>query len=375
VASVAHRKWNNKDGTSGESHRVQFIDAGGKRRRRDFSSKKAAMAFLSNLSDNPVPQRMSLGNTFEDAMEAYLEACSSGRDGGAPLEALTLREYRRRLTQHILPHLGPIPVAKLTQDTMRDLRDKLAASGLARGSARKHLFLAKSVVRHAVYLGWLRVDPTTEIVIRADRRREGPGATQVEIHTREEMAAILKAAESMRPRYHTMIHTLVFCGLRMSELRGLPADGVDLEARTLKVYQRADMDGVIGPPKSQHGYRTLDLPDGVTQLLATWLGERVEGLAFPTDSGLPISHSNLSNRMWRPVQIKAGVTILNPHATRHFFASMLIHGGAKLKAVQVALGHHDPMFTLKTYGHLFTDPEDVELRREMARKMETSLAA
>jgi len=383
MATITPRTWTNKDKSTTTKHRVSFSDGKGRRCRRDFDTLREARRFVEGLSERRAAGELRTPDearrSYGDAAEAFLTACAEGRDGGPPIEALTLKEYRRRIQDHILAlkidglPARNVPLPDVNQKMMRAIRDRIAESGLAKTTQRKHLFLAKGIARHALYLGWLTVDPTLEIAIKRDKRREGPAINTVAIHSREEMTRILETAETMTPRYHAMIHTMVFCGLRMSELRGLPADAVDLEARTLRVYQRADADGVIGPPKSQFGYRTLHLPEGLVRLLASWLEDRVSGLAFPTSSGLPLSHTNVANRMWRHAQVKAGVTILNPHAARHFFASMLINGGARLKALQEAMGHHDPMFTMKTYGHLFVDAEDVELRRDMVRKMEASL--
>ncbi|WP_425567776.1 tyrosine-type recombinase/integrase [Nonomuraea dietziae] len=37
------------------------------------------------------------------------------------------------------------------------------------------------------------------------------------------------------------------------------------------------------------------------------------------------------------------------HCLRHYFATLLIHKGASVKTVQLALGHSTPMVTLNTY--------------------------
>ncbi|MDF2711763.1 MAG: integrase family protein [Nonomuraea muscovyensis] len=37
------------------------------------------------------------------------------------------------------------------------------------------------------------------------------------------------------------------------------------------------------------------------------------------------------------------------HCLRHYFATLLIHKGASVKAARLALGHSTPMVTLNTY--------------------------
>lgn len=55
----------------------------------------------------------------------------------------------------------------------------------------------------------------------------------------------------------SLIAFLVGTGCRVSEARGAPRKGLDLNAATFRVFQRADAKGKIGPPKSESGARTI----------------------------------------------------------------------------------------------------------------------
>jgi integrase len=46
------------------------------------------------------------------------------------------------------------------------------------------------------------------------------------------------------------------------------------------------------------------------------------------------------------------------HDLRHYFASLLIAGGADVKVVQARLCHASAKTTLDTYGHLWPDSDD-----------------
>ena len=51
------------------------------------------------------------------------------------------------------------------------------------------------------------------------------------------------------------------------------------------------------------------------------------------------------------------------HGLRHYYATVLIHGGASVKTVQLALGHTTPTITLNTYvGHW---PDAVDTTRAL----------
>jgi integrase len=41
-----------------------------------------------------------------------------------------------------------------------------------------------------------------------------------------------------------------------------------------------------------------------------------------------------------------------PHQLRHYYASVMLHGGVSVKELAEYLGHHDPAFTLQVYSHL-----------------------
>jgi integrase len=114
------------------------------------------------------------------------------------------------------------------------------------------------------------------------------------------------------------------------------------------------------------GVRTSDTAEG---------GPGTLWLVFPNGRGKPENHTNIVNRGFGPVQIKAGVTQPHPtvtdesgapvltakygmHALRHFFASWAIEQGFSPKRVQTFLGHASIQMTFDVYGHLFPSLED-----------------
>jgi hypothetical protein len=81
-------------------------------------------------------------------------------------------------------------------------------------------------------------------------------------------------------------------------------------------------------------------------------------LLFTTANGLPLYRSNWS-AVWRVAVRRAGLPAgFGLHGLRHYFATLLIHNGASVKTVQLALGHSTPMITLNTYAHEWPDALD-----------------
>lgn len=76
---------------------------------------------------------------------------------------------------------------------------------------------------------------------------------------------------------------------------------------------------------------------------------------FTTTGGQALRASNSRRDWFNPAAAAAGFPDLTPHDLRHTFASTAISAGANILALQHALGHHSPAFTLSEYGHLYPD--------------------
>lgn len=84
-----------------------------------------------------------------------------------------------------------------------------------------------------------------------------------------------------------------------------------------------------------------------------------DGLVFTDEKRDGIRRGALGH-IWRRAAIKAKATTKRvPHDLRHFAASVLIHQGASVVAVQHHLGHANPTTTLNTYAHLWPNGDDL----------------
>ena len=97
--------------------------------------------------------------------------------------------------------------------------------------------------------------------------------------------------------YRPRLVTLIFTGLRASELRALCWSHVDFDKRLLQVRQRADQPwGQIGAVKSRNGYRDIPMAPMVVNALKEWrfaCPKSALGLVFPGRRGKVIYHQAL----------------------------------------------------------------------------------
>jgi integrase len=207
---------------------------------------------------------------------------------------------------------------------------------------------------------------------QAHKRQMGRLRIGADVPTRAEVKAIV---DGLHGRWRPIILTLVFSGLRSSELRGLRWRDVDLKNGVVHVRQRVDQYMQFGPPKSAAGERDVPMPPIVANALREWKLACPKGdldLVFPTANGRPIGHTDLAVYGWQRAQIAVGVTDSSGdkarypglHAARHFFASWLVNSrkdgglGLSAKAAQVRLGHSSITMTMDVYGHWFPGPDD-----------------
>jgi integrase len=396
--SVRKRTWRNRGGSQGEAWVVAYTDHEGKRRIRSFEKKREADAYHASVSNElrsgiHVPDSQSV--TVAEAGRLWLEGCEA-----ASLERSTLDYYRQHLERHIIPLIGAVKLSRLTVPLVRAFEDKLTLDrslamvrkarvslGALLTDAQERGLVGQNVVRA------LRARRRRGKEARAAARQKGKLRIGIDIPSPDEIRAIIAAASDggggdsngRRP----LLLTAIFTGLRVSELRGLRWDDVDLKRGELHVRQRADRYNAIGKPKSVAGERVIPLPPMLVSTLRKWrlaCPNSELGLAFPAADGSVESYVNITRHALVPTLVAAGVTVpvldehdkpakdddskpivaakYGWHSLRHFYASWCINrrvdGGLELplKVVQAGLGHASIQMTADRYGHLFPRGDD-----------------
>lgn len=377
--SVRKRSWTTATGEAREAWLAVYVDGQGKRRQKVFARKKLADAFAAKtvveVSDGThVPDATSV--TVAEAGRLWIETTElAGR------ERTTVEQYRQHVRLHVVPLIGAVKLTALTAPRVRAFEDDLLKAGRSPAMVKKVMVSLGSLLADALERGLVGRNVVREMKRRrgaadhrAERRAKGRLKIGQDIPSPQEVRAIVGA---LRGRSRPLLLTMIFSGLRASEVRGLTWDNLDLKAGRIHVRQRADRFKAIGKPKSEAGERSVPLPAIVVNTLREWKMAAPpddHGLVFPDLSGAPQAHRTIADA-WMATQVRAGVTNLGPdgtqvakysglHAMRHFYASWCINarrdGGLELlpKAVQERLGHSTIKLTLDVYGHLFTRDDD-----------------
>lgn len=352
---------------------VRYRDPGGVQRKKSFLRKADADDFED---DNNSKMRRGLyidpkaGRvTFKQVAEDWMEAQTHNRS--------TRQAMELRLRLHVFPVIGKMPVAQIKPSNIQALTKQLEP--LAPSYRRVIIVNTSSILSAAVADGLMATNPAAAVKRPKVEPRVIKPWPKAHVHA---------MYEALPDRWNIVAILGAGLGLRQGEMFGLSPDDVDFLGgkvhvrRQVKVFGDGSM--AYAEPKGAK-VRTVPLPRSVQDELAAYLvrfpaktvtlswdgkvkpGTPKPGTAVTVPLFLTNRESNALNRnyfnakVWKPALVAAGIEATRDngcHALRHYYASMLLSGGATIKAVSEYLGHADAAFTLRTYTHRMEENDD-----------------
>jgi integrase/recombinase XerD len=158
--------------------------------------------------------------------------------------------------------------------------------------------------------------------------------------TESEIEALLTAPALDTPtglRDRTMLELMYACGLRVSELVGLPGAALNLRQGALRVTGKGGRERLVPLGEEARHWLQRYLAEARPALLGT---RREAAALFLAGKGEAMTRQ----AFWRLVKqhaAHAGIPAarISPHGLRHSFATHLLNHGADLRALQMLLGH------------------------------------
>ena len=276
----------------------------------------------------------------EDArvIDGFLDAIWAERG----LARQTLDSYRRDL--QMLARWREGRGGGLAGADRQGLHDYLAwrtRGGYSARSNARLLSALRAFYAHLVQRGARKDDPTA--LIEAPRL----GRLLPKALTESQVEALLAAPDDATPeglRDRAMLELMYACGLRVSELVNLPANGVNLRQGVLRVAGKGGKERLV--PLGEEAQHWLErYLDEARPVLAG--GKRVSRGGPGADAPLFVGPRQVAptrQAFWLAVKRYAAVAGIDParvspHGLRHSFATHLLNHGADLRALQMLLGH------------------------------------
>ncbi|PQA52214.1 site-specific tyrosine recombinase XerD [Amnimonas aquatica] len=163
----------------------------------------------------------------------------------------------------------------------------------------------------------------------------------------EALLAVPDVALPLGLRDKAMLELLYACGLRVSELVGLPLAALNLRGGYLRVTGKGRKERLVPLGETAADWLTRYLAEARPQLLAG----RGETALFLSRRGEAMTRENFWHLIKRHA-LQAGISApVSPHTLRHAFATHLLNHGADLRVIQLLLGHSD-LSTTQIYTHV-----------------------
>lgn len=278
-----------------------------------------------------------------------------------PLRALTQKDYRQVLATYLDPTFGRRPIARITRSDVRTWHASL--SKVTPRSRTKAYGLLRAIMNSAV---------DDELISASPVHIRGAGAQvrkrPVEPATPAEIELI---ADNMPARLRAAVWIAAWCALRYGELAELRRKDIDVANHQIKVRRAVTFPPggvVVGPPKSDAGYRDVSIPPHVWPIieehLTTYVRRGPNSLLFPGEARGHLWHSVMGSHFTK-ARAAAGRDDLKWHDLRHTGATMAAQVGATTAELQARLGHSTSV-AAQLYQHAAKD-RDRQIAERLSR--------
>lgn len=276
-----------------------------------------------------------------NAVDQYLQHLAAERR----LSPHTVAAYRRDLAR-LCTLVDPMPLADLTLTDIRGAIVRLRGRNLAAPSVARHLSSWRGFYVFACRRLGYASNPCIGLrppkMARALPQVLSPDACSQLLNG----AADAASDDALQARDRAMFELLYTSGLRLSELRGLDLNDLDLQAGEAQVTGK--------------GKKTRIVPVGRQALtaLSAWLTARrllvrdtTTPALFVNQRGVRLSGRSVQLRLNRWAMLAGLGQKVHPHMLRHAFATHVLQSSGDLRAVQEMLGHAS-ISTTQVYTHL-----------------------
>ncbi len=261
------------------------------------------------------------GTTFREQAKRWIDSLATRRR--RPVKPATIFGWQHALDKWILPTIGDLPVAEVSNGALKLLIETMAAGGLSAKTIVNYAQVPKMVVAPVVTADGEQIYPRkwnhdfVGLPIIDPNKQHRPTVTETEV------SALITSAPY---RFAELFALLAGTGLRAGEALALKATDFSSGFRVLYVT-RSIWHGREQDPKIPSAVREVDVAEPLAALLKTYAEGKL-GYLFATRSGRPLGQRNVNRA--------AGVGL---HAFRRFRSETLRRARVPEDLIGLWLGH------------------------------------
>lgn len=261
--------------------------------------------------------------------------------------------YERYLENHIKSYFWETELYKFNAEILQNFIDLKLSEGLSVRTVQSIFIFIKSSMKEAVDKEFIS-DFFKKIYIPKIRNKD------MRVFTESEQKRIENTIGNIYNPHEIGVIICLYTGIRVGELCGLMWDDINFDSQMLNIrrtMQRIKTEAgekdktkiVYLPPKTEASYRSIPLPQFLTELLKRYK-ENSRGQYVMMDNIKVIEPRNIQYN-FKKILEKAGVSDSNYHTLRHTFATRALENGFDAKTLSEILGHSSPTITLTKYAH------------------------
>jgi integrase len=348
VAHIQKKTYKSKKtGKATTTWQARYIAPDGRERTKRFNRRADAEYWLSIKQAEVNTGSWIDPKAGRTTLRAY---ASQWLEERADLRPTTRKKYQNLLDRHILPSLGDYPLSGLDLGRVRTWWSNLHSA--APTTAANAYRLLSTICTSAVDENKIHKSPCRIRGAGTERAAERPTITVAELN---------EATQQMPDWYKLAPQLATWCQLRRGEVLGLQRQDIDLLHGTISIQRtwtsESASDGLVAPPKTTAGRRTVTIPSNVLPLLEEHLqrhtGPDRTSWLFEGLGGKPVAPRTL-DRAWAKARKQVNRADVRFHDLRHSGLTWAAISGASTAELMRRGGHSSPSAALR-YQHATAD--------------------
>lgn len=323
-----------KMGKRGTNYQVRYRLADGKQVAKNFSTKKDALSFESQVRITK-NQGLLMGTSFTKVF--FKDFVKTWRETKVAQRPRTVARREGIIRNYLIPEFGSSPLINIRASDVQKAVNKWEKRGLSAFTIRNHVRVLGPIMDAAVRDDLISKNPVTGVVLPklTQKRHILPNSVQLN--------SLLKAVGKF---YEPLIYAGIATGMRLNELINLRIGDFDSTNKLL----------TVNDSKTNAGIRNVRLGDNDVFVFKNYLVEtnrlssETSAPLFISPKGHKINQSNFYRRVFIKAANEIGMPNLQFHDLRRLHATLLVDKGINPKVIEERLGHESISTTLKFYA-------------------------